>query len=313
LSGADARLLDAVGNLLKVHKLNYVGALGKLIDEALLYALLTTLSGAVPKTQIQSPLQILTLDEIRKGLETGCVELFFQPKIAVNGQRVLGTECLLRWCHPLRGIISPLAVIPVAEAEAHELTDTLTLQIFTKAIGYLGEWTRQGHALRVSFGISVDNLTRLDLAEVLVDIVLQAGIETHQLMVEVTESSTMSDITTSLEIIAWLPLLGFGLPIDDFGSGHSSMEKLKQMPFTELKVDRAFVFDAARNPVARAIFQSSARLGDSLAMIVVAEGAETQEDLDLVTTLKCNELQGYVIAKPMPAVEFVNWKKCWEL
>jgi EAL domain-containing protein (putative c-di-GMP-specific phosphodiesterase class I)/ActR/RegA family two-component response regulator len=310
LSGADARLLDTVGNLLKEHKLNYVGALEKPIDQALLYALLKKLSGAVPKTQLQSPLEMLTPDEVREGLETGCVELFFQPKIAVNGQRVLGAECLLRWRHPVRGIISPLAVIPVAEA--HGLIDTLTLQIFTKAMGYLGEWTRQGHALRISVNISVDNLRELDFPDVLAGIVRQAGIETHQVMLEVTESSIMSDLTTSLEIITRLRLLGFGLSIDDFGTGHSSMEKLKQMPFTELKVDRAFVFGAAKNPVARAIFESSVKLGHSLGMKVVAEGAETQEDLDLVTTLNCDELQGYVIAKPMPAVEFIDWKKRWE-
>ncbi|MBA6327905.1 EAL domain-containing response regulator [Colwellia sp. MB02u-6] len=310
LSGANARLLDTVGNLLMEHKLNYVGALEKPIDQALLYALLKKLSGAVPKTQIQSPLELLTPDEVREGLETGCVELFFQPKIAVNGQRVLGAECLLRWRHPVQGIISPLAVIPVAEA--HGLIDTLTLQIFTKAMGYLGEWTRQGHALRVSVNISVDNLQHLDLPDVLASIVRQAGIETHQVMLEVTESSIIRDLTTSLEIITRLRLLGFGLSIDDFGTGNSSMEKLKQMPFTELKVDRAFVFGAANDPVARAIFESSVKLGHSLGMKVVAEGAETQEDLDLVTTLNCDELQGYVIAKPMPAIEFIKWKKCWE-
>jgi EAL domain-containing protein (putative c-di-GMP-specific phosphodiesterase class I) len=310
LSGSDARLLDSVGNLLMEHKLNYSGALQKPIDEVLLSALLTKLSGAVPQAKLQSPLEMLTPDEVREGLETGSVELFFQPKIAVNGRRVLGAECLLRWRHPVRGIISPLAVIPVAEA--HGLIDTLTLQVFTKAMRYMGEWRRQGHTLRVSVNISVDNLLELDLPNMLAGIVRQEGIETHQVMLEVTESSIMKDVTTNLEIVTRLRLLGFGLSIDDFGTGHSSMEKLKQMPFTELKVDRAFVFGAARNPVARVIFESSVNLAHLLGMKVVAEGAETQEDWDLVATLNCDELQGYVIAKPMPAVEFIDWKKRWE-
>jgi EAL domain-containing protein (putative c-di-GMP-specific phosphodiesterase class I)/ActR/RegA family two-component response regulator len=310
LSGADARLLDTVGNLSKQHRLNYVGSIEKPIDEALLFALLMKLSVTVRKTELQSPLELLTDDELREGLETGCVELFFQPKIAVNDQRVLGAECLLRWRHQLRGMISPLAVIPVAEANG--LIDTLTLQIFTKAMGYLGEWTRQGHSLIVSVNISVDNLKGFDFPEVLVGIVREQGIEAHQVMLEVTESSIMSDITTCLEIITRLRLLGFGLSIDDFGTGYSSMEKLKQMPFTELKVDRAFVFGAATNPVARAIFESSVNLGHLLGMKVVAEGAETQEDWDLVATLNCDELQGYVIAKPMPAMEFIDWIKQWE-
>jgi EAL domain-containing protein (putative c-di-GMP-specific phosphodiesterase class I)/ActR/RegA family two-component response regulator len=310
LSGADARLLDTVGNLLKEHKLNYVGALEKPIDEVLLYALLMKLNSAVPKKKIQGPLEMLTPDEVREGLEKGYVELFFQPKIEINSKRVLGAECLLRWRHPVRGIITPLSVIPVAEA--HGLIDTLTLQIFTKAMGYLGEWTRQGNAVRVSVNISVDNLQHLDLPNVLAGIVRQEGIEIHQVMLEITESSIMRDLTTSLEIITRLRLLGFGLSIDDFGTGHSSMEKLKQMPFTELKVDRAFVFGAAKDHVVRAILESSVKLGHSLGMKVVAEGAETQEDWDLLTTLNCDELQGYVIAKPMPAVEFIKWKKRWE-
>jgi EAL domain-containing protein (putative c-di-GMP-specific phosphodiesterase class I)/ActR/RegA family two-component response regulator len=311
LSGSDARLLDSVGNLLKVHKLNFLGALEKPIDVALLVAAMMKLNDAAPKGGgAYAQTEMLTPDEIRAGLKTGCVETFFQPKVAATGRHVLGAECLLRWRHPQRGLISPLAVIPVAEA--HNLIDELTLAVFTKAMGHLGEWTRQGHALQVSVNISADNLNHFDLPDVLADIARKAGVDPSQVELEITESRLMNNLSTSLEIITRMRLIGFGLSIDDFGTGYSSMEKLKQMPFSELKVDRAFVFGATSDPVARAIFESSVKLGHALNMQVVAEGAETQADWDLTATLCCDQLQGYVVAKPMPAGEFINWKTGWE-
>jgi EAL domain-containing protein (putative c-di-GMP-specific phosphodiesterase class I)/ActR/RegA family two-component response regulator len=311
LSGSDARLLQTVGNLLREHKLNFLGALEKPIDVALLVAAMMKLNDAAPKGGgAYAQTQMLTPDEIRAGLKTGCVEPFFQPKVAVTGRHVLGAECLLRWRHPQRGLISPLAVIPVAEA--HDLIDELTLAVFTKAMWHLGEWTRQGHALKVSVNISVDNLKRFDLPDVLADIARKAGVDPSQVVLEITESRLMSKLSTGLEIITRMRLMGFGLSIDDFGTGYSSMEKLQQMPFTELKVDRAFVFGATSDPVARAIFESSVNLGHALNMQVVAEGAETQADWDMVATVGCDQLQGYVVAKPMPAGEFINWKTGWE-
>ena len=311
LSGSDTRLLKAVGDLLREHKLNFVGALEKPIDVAALVAAMMKLLDAAPKGGGDyAQTEMLTPDEIRAGLKTGSVEPFFQPRVAVTGRHVLGAECLLRWRHPERGLISPLAVIPVA-AE-HDLIDELTRVVFTKSVWHLGEWTRQGHALKVSVNISIDNLKRFDLPDVLADIARKAGVDPSQVVLEVTESRLISKLSQSLEIITRMRLMGFGLSIDDFGTGYSSMEKLKQMPFSELKVDRTFVSGATSDPVARAIFESSVTLGHALNMQVVAEGAETQADWDIVATVGCDELQGYVVAKPMPAGEFINWKTGWE-
>ena len=150
------------------------------------------------------------------------------------------------------------------------------------------------------------------MPDVLVGIARQAGVDPRQVVLEITESRLMNDLATSLEVITRLRLRGFGLSIDDFGTGYSSMERLKQMPFTELKVDRAFVHGAADAPVARAILESSVSLGHALGMQVVAEGAETLADLDMVAAVGCDEVQGYVVAKPMPAGELIDWKTGWE-
>jgi EAL domain-containing protein (putative c-di-GMP-specific phosphodiesterase class I)/CheY-like chemotaxis protein len=311
LSGSDDRLLDTVGNLLGALGLNYLGALGKPVVKPALAALIAQLADAQPRVDdTRVPLAMLSPDEIRVGLKAGCAEVFFQPKVAVTERRMLGAECLMRWRHPKRGLLPPLTVIPVAEA--HGLIDELTLAVFSKAVGQLGEWTRQGHALKVSVNISMDNLKRVDLPDVLVGIARRAGVDTRQIMLEITESRLMNDLATSLEIITRLRLMGFGLSIDDFGTGYSSMEKLKQMPFTELKVDRAFVSGATSDSAARAILQLSVSLGHALGMQVVAEGVENQADWDISAAMGCDELQGYMVAKPMPASELIDWKTAWE-
>jgi len=308
-SGSDKRVIKTVESLVQAHKLRFLGTLQKPVEEAALLTALINFTGLEPKANY-GPIQELSPEEIRAGLDAGQMETFFQPKVTVADRRVVGAECLVRWRHPERGLIQPAAFISVAEE--HGLIDDLTMAVFHKAMGHLKEWTRLGHDLKVSVNVSMDNLDRLDLPEVFADIVRQAGVETGRVILEMTESRLMSNIVTSLEIITRLRLKGFDLSIDDFGTGYSSMEKLKQLPFTELKVDRSFVCGASRDSVARAILESSVQMDHALGMSVVAEGAETQADWDLLVAVGCDEVQGYFVARPMPAEDFIAWKTRWE-
>ena len=308
-SGSDKRVIKTVESLVQAHKLRFLGTLQKPVEEAALLTALINFTGLEPKANY-GPIQELSPEEIRAGLDAGQMETFFQPKVTVADRRVVGAECLVRWRHPERGLIQPAAFISVAEE--HGLIDDLTMAVFHKAMGHLKEWTRLGHDLKVSVNVSMDNLDRLDLPEVFADIVRQAGVETGRVILEMTESRLMSNIVTSLEIITRLRLKGFNLSIDDFGTGYSSMEKLKQLPFTELKVDRSFVCGATRDSVSRAILESSVQMGHALGMSVVAEGAETQEDWDQLVAVGCDEVQGYFVARPMPAEDFIAWKTRWE-
>lgn len=308
-SGGDQRVIKTVESLVQAHRLRFLGTLHKPVEEAALLTTLVNFTGAELNTSY-GPILNLTPDEIRAGLEQGQVETFFQPKVTVADRRVVGAECLVRWRHPQRGLIQPAAFISVAEE--HGLIDGLTMAVFGKAMAHLSEWTRLGHDLKVSVNVSMDNLNRLDLPEVFADIAGQAGVELGRVILEMTESRLMSDIATSLEIITRLRLKGFGLSIDDFGTGYSSMEKLKQLPFTELKVDRSFVYGATGDSVARAILESSVQMGHALGMNVVAEGAETQEDWDLLAAIGCDEVQGYVASRPMSSEDFIAWKVRWE-
>ncbi len=308
-SGSDKRVIKTVESLVHAHKLRFLGTLQKPIEEAALLTALMDLIGSAP-TDGYGLIQKLTPEEIRTGLDAGQMETFFQPKVRMADRRVVGAECLVRWRHPERGLIQPVAFISVAEE--YGLIDDLTMAVFRKAMTHLGIWTRQGHDLKISVNVSMDNLNRLDLPEIFADIAGQSGVKPDRVILEMTESRLMSDIATSLEIITRLRLKGFGLSIDDFGTGYSSMEKLKQLPFTELKVDRTFVCGAARDSVARAILESSLKMGHALGMSIVAEGSETQEDWDLLAALGCDEVQGYFVAMPMPADEFIAWKTRWE-
>lgn len=311
ISGEDQRVLSTAESLAKAHDLNVLGALSKPITPAGLSALLEKLaaSGSVVRRR-GGPVDRITEDDLRRGIEGDELVVFFQPKVRVRDRKVVGVESLVRWQHRERGMIPPLAFIPVAEEMG--LIDALTDVVYAKAARQGGRWLADGHDIKVAVNVSVDSLNRFDLPEVIVGTAAAEGLDPSHIVLEVTESRLMRDIRSSLEILTRLRLKGVGLSIDDFGTGHSSLEQLKRIPFTELKIDRAFVFGAARDPAARAILDSSVNLARNLSMSTVAEGVETQEDWDLAEALGVDMVQGYFIAKPMPADQFDAWLTDWE-
>jgi EAL domain-containing protein (putative c-di-GMP-specific phosphodiesterase class I) len=309
-SASDRNLLKSVELLLEAHGLLFLGTLEKPAQTKHLVPLLNNLVELTPKHHPHKLIKMLSPEDIREGLVSGQMEIFFEPKVRMSDWKVVGAECLARWHHPERGIVPPAAFISVAEE--YGLIDSLTMAIFRDAVKQLAEWKRAGHSLKLSVNVSMDNLERLSLPEEFADMALQAGVDVRQITLEITENRLVKNLAASLEIITRLRLKGFSLSIDDFGTGYSSMEKLKQLPFTELKVDRAFVFGAAKESAARAILEFSVHTGRALGMYLVAEGVETQEDWDVVNEVGCDEVQGYFIAKPMPAQQFIAWKSNWD-
>lgn len=312
LSGLDKAVLKSAENLARSHGLNLLGVQQKPLEEDALAAIIARLGQSRPQRggKAVPEVEMLAPEELREGLEAGRVEVFFQPKVSVRGRHVLGAECLARWRHPERGLLTPDAFISVAEQ--HGLIDALALAVFRNAVAQLGQWRKQGQQISVAINLSMDNLNRLDLPDVFEKIAHEAGVETGAIILEMTESRLMDNYTLSLDILTRLRLKGFGLSIDDFGTAYSTMENLKQLPFTELKIDRAFVNGASRDRMERAILDSSVRLGKALKLNLVAEGVETQEDWELVARCGCNEVQGYFIAPPMPAHEWMDWVARWE-
>lgn len=310
LSSVDSGVMKAAVNLAKAYGLNLIAALNKPLQQDELKKALTRQQQSTPTQKQYAKAAVLSLAELQQGLAEDCVEIFFQPKVSVIDKKIVGAECLARWRHPERGILGPLSFIPVLEA--HSLINALTKIVLKKGATQLAQWSAQGHQLRIAVNVSMDDLNQLDLPEEFDAIVKNADVRSDQITLELTESRLMENLTVSLEILTRLRLKGFGLSIDDFGTGFSTMENLKQLPFTELKVDRAFVNGACQDEAARAILGSSIQLGKIFNLRLVAEGVENQQDWDLIADSGCDEVQGFFIAKPMPAQEFIDWKIDWE-
>ncbi|MBC7404859.1 MAG: response regulator [Cytophaga sp.] len=310
LSGVDSGVMKAAENLAKAYGLHLLAALSKPLQEDALQSALSRQLQVRPLQQKYINAAVLSIDELRQGMDENCIELFYQPKISVFDRQVVGVECLARWRHPIRGLLGPLTFIPVLET--HGLIDALTKLVLEKGVQQLADWNRQGHRFKISVNVSMDNLNQLDLPEEFESIVKKVGVSADQVTLELTESRLMENLTVSLEILTRLRLKGFGLSIDDFGTGFSTMENLKQLPFTELKIDRAFVNGASQDEAARAILGSSIQLGKIFNLKLVAEGVENQQDWDLIAHSGCDEVQGFFIAKPLPAHEFIDWKTEWE-
>ena len=305
ISGQDERIIQTAGKLAQLHNLNIVGTLSKPFTRN---ALQNLLENYVPKMRSHHRGQdhSLSPDDFRRGFDENEFFLVFQPKVSVKDRTLIGVESLVRWRHPDYGILSPFAFIPIIEQYGmiNELTDV----VFMKAMQQGSLWnSTDGLDIKVAVNISVDNLHQLDLPEKFAAVAVAAGMKATNVMVEVTESRLIQDLSTALEIMMRLRLKGMLLSIDDFGTGYSSLEQLQNVPFNELKIDRAFVHGATKDTTARAILESSINLAKNLGLSIVAEGVEDQEDWDLVAALGVDIVQGYFIAKPMTATALTDW------
>jgi EAL domain-containing protein (putative c-di-GMP-specific phosphodiesterase class I) len=235
---------------------------------------------------------------------------YYQPKVLVATGEVKGVEALVRWRHPVDGMVYPDQFIGVAEE--HGLIHDLTRAVLGEALIQARLWRDRGMALRMAVNVSMDDLASLDFPELVAGQAAIAGVAPEDVVLEVTESRLMKDLKTPLEVLARLRLKRFSLSIDDFGTGHSSLAQLRNFPFDELKVDRGFVHGACRDKTLRAIFDASLGLATNLGMDIVAEGVEDRDDWDFLRRTGCRLAQGYFIARPMPADDLPAWLRAWE-
>jgi EAL domain-containing protein (putative c-di-GMP-specific phosphodiesterase class I) len=201
--------------------------------------------------------------------------------------------------------LSPAEFIPTAEACG--LIDALTWVMLEQAMEQLLVWRHAGQDWSVSVNLSLPYLEYVGAADRIAGLAERYGVEPASVVLEVTETLAATKLGTVLANVARLRMKGFGVAIDDYGTGFSSMQQLTQLPFTELKVDRSFVQGAAHDQQREAIVASSVELAKRLRLTSVAEGVETQSDLSVLSTLGCDLVQGFLFARPMPASEFAVW------
>lgn len=251
----------------------------------------------------------LALDEIWKGIEADEFLPHFQPKVSLRGMELAGVEALMRWQHPQRGLLPASAFLPVVQDNF--LFDELTTIMLEKSIMQCRRWQRQRVDVPVSVNLSPDLLRDAGIAERIAAKVRQHHLPAHRLIIEVPEAAVAHDIGDSLENLVQLRVIGFGLSIDDFGTGHCRREQLERIPASEMKIDRKMLAGAARRPALKDLLQQSIELARELNFQAVAEGVENQEEWNLVNELGCDMAQGYFIARPMAGDDLVGWLQVW--
>ena len=312
VSGEDERIIRTSARLAAEHRLNVMGFLEKPIKPSEVMEVLGKLQEMAVKDSsggASQPQLTVTVDELRHAIANNELVTFYQPKVDVISRKVVAAETLVRWQHPDKGLIAPFHFIPIAEKSG--LIDSLTQVVFGQAVQHAADLKASGLDIKIAVNLSVDTLHDLEWPDYALAETKNAGVNPSSIILEITESRLMDDMVSALEILTRLSMSRFALSIDDFGTGYSSMEQLQRIPFSELKIDRAFVHGAAKDKSARAILESSVNLARSLDMSIVAEGVENQEDWDLVVEIGCDQVQGYFIAKPMPVDEWVSWLHEW--
>jgi EAL domain-containing protein (putative c-di-GMP-specific phosphodiesterase class I)/FixJ family two-component response regulator len=304
LSGERDSIVKTAETLAGIHNLQIVGSLRKPLKIRELEALVEGLGAKTAHTVSDKPI-LLSINDLRIALASGHIMPFYQPKIETRTGKIVGVEALARWRHPGFGLISPGFFIPMAET--NELIDELTEVIIGCAVRDVAMWLEQGMDLSVSLNISASTLNNLSFPDELAILVGASGVDSAHIVLEITESNLVQKTAISSEVLARLRLMGFGISIDDFGTGYSNMEQLREFPFSELKIDQSFIRGATKDQFARASVEASVTLGKQLDLRLVAEGVETEEDWNFVVNAGIDEVQGYYIARPMPAEDFSSW------
>jgi EAL domain-containing protein (putative c-di-GMP-specific phosphodiesterase class I) len=242
-------------------------------------------------------------NSLRRALEREEFTVHYQPQVRADNEKITGMEALVRWQHPELGLVPPAEFIPIAEDTG--LIAPLGEWVLRTACAQNSAWQKAGlEPLRVSVNLSLRQFQQTDLIEMVKRALLETGLNPGCLELELTESSMMHDAAHAIETLRQLREIGIKISIDDFGSGYSSLSYLKHLPIDVLKIDRLFVRDMTTDPNNAAIVMAIITLAHNLNLKAIAEGVETAEQWVLLRRLNCDEIQGYLFSKPLPAEAF---------
>ncbi|MCG6141685.1 EAL domain-containing protein [Leptospira mtsangambouensis] len=306
MSALDGALIESVRKMASAYGINLLGAIEKPITPAHLETLFSLYNARDFKQgKASNQGSRFTLGEILEGLTNGDFEPFFQPKIQLATGKLIGAEALARWAHPLHGVIAPYAFIDLLEKTGN--IDILTFVMLEKSAKACQFLHSQGFKISISINLSLTSLTDTKLADKITRIILESGIDPKYIILEITETAAMTEMAPALENLARLRMKGFGLSIDDYGTGYSSMQQIARIAFTELKIDQSFVREMTTSNVSKVLINSSIDMATKLQMKSTAEGIETKTDWEQLQSMNCDLGQGYYIAKPMNFNDFLNF------
>ncbi|MEM7282407.1 MAG: EAL domain-containing response regulator, partial [Pseudomonadota bacterium] len=306
--GKDKRLLQSVEMLARAQKLWVVGTLKKPFSSSDLTDLLRDVEPEILQRTMQFPV-LPSAKELKQGLDDGQFEVHYQPKVDLESLVPTSVEALVRWRHPRLGLLNPGRFISMCEDS--DLITPLTEIVIHQSLSQCAEWQRQNLDLKVSINLSTRSLDNLDIPDVFDQMVRRYGVAPENIVLEVTEGWLQEKMVTALDILTRLRIKGFELSIDDFGTGYSSLQRLRNVPFSELKIDQSFVSGAHKDKDQETIVRSSIDLAKQLGLRTVAEGVETQDDWDLMSSIGCDEAQGFFISEALPGDSIGPWFNHW--
>jgi EAL domain-containing protein (putative c-di-GMP-specific phosphodiesterase class I)/CheY-like chemotaxis protein len=306
-STREATLVQSVETMARLQGLPVVRGLCKPLSEAALreaLGLVGQIRRAAAPGGSDAPIDPAALAH---AIASGAIVPYYQPKIDACTGVIRGVEVLARWLDPALGNPVPDRFIAAAEAEGQ--IHALTLAIARQAFKQAAHWNARGLVLSLAVNLSPKLLAHAALVDELAALAQQHGLPAQQVVFEITEGSVVAAPGVSLGTLARLRMKGFGLSIDDYGTGFSSLQRLARVPWTELKIDRSFVDGAHRHAHQRAILQSAIEMASRLQLVSVAEGVETLEDWRLLQSFGCTVGQGWLFGRAMPASELPAWLK----
>ena len=251
-----------------------------------------------PQRDIHTKQRLELVEDLRDAITNGQLVLYYQPKLDLRSGRIEGVEALVRWQHPTKGLLSPATFVDLAENTG--LIGPLTINVLEQAVRQCADWSRRGLVPHVAVNLSAANLLDNELPDTLARLLREEGVSGSSLTLEITENSVMADPDRSLVVMDELRSIGCGLSVDDYGTGFSSLKYLRDLPVSELKLDRSFLLDS-NDERAVSIIRSTVDLAHSLGLRMVAEGVEDDTTLELIRALGCDEAQGFHISRPVPA------------
>lgn len=243
--------------------------------------------------------------DLRRALDAGELRLHYQPKVNMESRSVSSVEALVRWRHPVRGLLMPAAFIPFAERAG--LIGKVTLWVIDEAVRQCREWADQGHFLTVAINISQSSLLDPSVSSALVAAIEAYDVPASAIEVEITESALTADLDGAAEALTALHAHWVRISIDDYGTGYSSIAHLRALPVQCIKIDRSYVAGMLEDPASTSIVRSTLDLAHELGLQVVAEGVETQVEYEALLAIGCDVAQGYYCARPMPGESIVEW------
>jgi EAL domain-containing protein (putative c-di-GMP-specific phosphodiesterase class I) len=296
---AEASQLDNVRE-----KLYLAVGIGAILLFAALVPLMTWIVQRLPRREDRNRERALARLDL--AMDRDELQLLFQPQFSILPSRVLGVEALVRWRHPERGLLGPAEFVPLLESS--RLLDKFTETVLEQATATCAQWRAEGLELPVAVNISAQALARDSVVDQVARALDDSGLPAAMLTVEVTESGLMSAVeANAARRLAELRELGVTISIDDFGTGYSSLGRLGLLPLDELKIDRSFVAGMGSDQRTLRVVRSIVELGRQLDLRITAEGVETREELEELTRMGCDVVQGFLLAQPMSAHDLQQW------